>query len=335
MAQAQAQGQAEAAAPTDDALDLAEAPPRSFLDALAHGGAELVRRVGHRARDFVRGEARQMRRELEENKCLVRCHAHRLGAAIHTRVARTAAVHTRVARTAAAADAAAFPQFARLPAEIRLQIWEAALPGPRVVMLVSPFPSKASRLRAKLGPGPALPTRPPAPVLRSSTPPPALLHVSREARAVALTRYRLGLGAAAEPPRTYVDLDRDVVALSRAELRGPCRRLWRITPDVARVRHLALPYWGYDKDALLPPLWQRCAALEDVALVRSLRWQKGRLPRSAVHDYVAWSEAETRACGLRRFQATWAADGNLVVHDGRKEITLRYSDGLSDVGGLI
>jgi len=303
--------------------------PLVLLDGLARGGARLARRLGRRAADLVRDEARDLRRQLHEDRCQIRCHAHRLAAAVR-------AGPDRAADALRPAPDAAFPQFARLPAEIRLQIWEAALPGQRAIMLVSPFPTTAERLRGKLGLGPPARHPPGMPaVFRGSAPPPALLHVNAEARAVALRRYRLGLGALGAPGRIYIDFERDCVALSRAELRSNAQTLWRLTPDAAQVRHLALPYWGYDKLALLPPLWQRCARLEGVALVRSLRWQKGCLPRGARRDFAAWKDEETRVRGIRLFKTVWGADGNLTLHCEREEVTVRYLDGASGAGELI
>ncbi|KAL8288656.1 hypothetical protein RB597_000663 [Gaeumannomyces tritici] len=64
----------------------------------------------------------------------------------HARRARHS-LADRLGRRGRDREERAFPQFARLPAEIRLQIWEEALPGARAVMLRGPRGAPGGTLR--------------------------------------------------------------------------------------------------------------------------------------------------------------------------------------------
>jgi hypothetical protein len=76
-----------------------------------------------------------------------------------------------------------FILFPMLPVELRLQIWKLALPGPRIVEVyldrVVPDLDRSFYHED---------------ILRVNTPPPALMHVNRESRSIALEKYWLRLG---------------------------------------------------------------------------------------------------------------------------------------------
>ncbi|KAL8342593.1 hypothetical protein RB601_004871 [Gaeumannomyces tritici] len=297
----------------------------------------------------------------------------------HARRARHS-LADRLGRRGRDREERAFPQFARLPAEIRLQIWEEALPGARAVMLRGPWGAPGGTLRDELkfvlprlvrggrrgslgggGGGPRSGAdddfdnddgrRTLAGGWTSSTPPPAMLHACSESRAVALRRYSLVFattdddddddsGSSSSSGRIYADLTSDVVCLSSGEVSGAGRSaLWRRTRDLGRVRHLAVaaPAWsGYPRPHRgsagaggstsfahrLPPadLMGRAglAALEDVVVVRSVRWRYGRLPRGARVDFAAWAEREEAGEGLSRYHTRWR-DGVMAIRHGRRK----------------
>jgi hypothetical protein len=95
-----------------------------------------------------------------------------------------------------------FPKFPLLPPEIRQQIFALALPDRRIVELRLQPASKASYHEY---------TR----VWRSPCPPPALLHVSREARSIALKRYRLAFRGVKWPAAIYVDFATDIFCFGK------------------------------------------------------------------------------------------------------------------------
>ncbi|KAI0471689.1 hypothetical protein GGR56DRAFT_681937 [Xylariaceae sp. FL0804] len=150
-----------------------------------------------------------------------------------------------------------FTKFGELPPELRIKIWQHAMPEARTVVVRSPHTSKTQQQQKQQPQAPPsldamllLPAadeaeqqqQPEAEELtwRSTTQIPALLHVSAEARHEALKHYRLGLGVGGAAPRVYVDFSRDTVFFGHAELRPDCARLWAGTADLARVRRLAV-----------------------------------------------------------------------------------------------
>ncbi|KAK0728013.1 hypothetical protein B0T26DRAFT_606674, partial [Lasiosphaeria miniovina] len=237
-----------------------------------------------------------------------------------------------------------FPQFSRLPAELRQQIWAESLPGPRVLMLQVPKTSRRPKLRlAWRRHKHTLTTNSPSPshgysrnnsttatsnhnhsrsnsdrqnVWSCTAPIPTALHVCAESRAFAQRHYRLGLApggtnkSGAPSPRIYVDFSRDVIALDAAAVVSAAgRNLWRLTRDVRCVRHLAVAALGG-----LSAGWfgadnggRRRAGLdgvEDVAVVDSALFAAGIVPRVAQLDWVHWMRWQ---CGKGR--ARWAVGG--------------------------
>lgn len=84
----------------------------------------------------------------------------------------------------------AFNPFMNLPSELRINIWQHALPGPRVVAVR--FSHAQNRYI-------------------SDTPPPALLHASPESRSVFLSRYEKLIISATHDSSVFVDFERDTV----------------------------------------------------------------------------------------------------------------------------
>ncbi|TLD25322.1 hypothetical protein PspLS_06191 [Pyricularia sp. CBS 133598] len=361
------------------------------------------------AMDFIRSQSRELRSSLRlqrdifvdgwsgrfddmseqiaEDKRQARAHVCRAKYAVRERVDN---FKERRARERAGAPKT-FPQFSLLPAEIRLQIWEEAIPGSRAVVLCSPY-TATDTLLAELRlivpqirrrgapndmntdggsvvfvnaddnneaatdnttattpitatPTPTnkttatttsklLKTKPKTTGWTSSTPPPALLHACHESRTVALKRYELVLGCEDGQARIYADLSRDVICLSGRVVSPRCAALWRQTTGLDRIRHLAVagcPWalWSSTNgitDGLaqsLPPtdlLRSGFAALEDVAVVRSVRWQYGRLPGGATRDYDRWTREEEASEGLERLHTRWR-DGVMAIRSGDRKST--------------
>lgn len=337
---------------------------QSALDTLGNRSREVATSLRLQRDIIVDGWADRLAdlaEQYKEDKRQVRAHARR---ARHSLADRLGRGHRE-------SGCDTFPQFARLPAEIRLQIWEEALPGARAVMLRAPSAaSDALRdqlkflprlLRARRSRNVGNGTRSRANAADASnddngssdgsnnqasgrtagwtspTPPPAMLHVCSESRAVALKRYSLVFATTGDngggDGRIYADLSRDVVCLSSAEVAGAaCEALWRRTRDLGQVRHLAVAapacwgswssHYGAGFAHRLPPAdlmgTAGFAALEDVVMVRSVRWQYGRLPRGARLDFTAWAEREEAGEGLSRYHTRWR-DGVMAISRGRRK----------------
>ncbi|KAI6354423.1 hypothetical protein MCOR25_008614 [Pyricularia grisea] len=361
------------------------------------------------AMDFIRGQSRELRSSLRlqrdifvdgwtgrfddmseqiaEDKRQARAHVCRAKYSVRERLEN---LKERRAREKAGAPNT-FPQFSLLPAEIRLQIWEEALPGSRAVVLRSPYtatdtllaelrliipqirrrgapsdsttdggsvvvvnaddnneaatdntaattlitttpPTPTNKTTATTTTSKLLKTKPKTTGWTSSTPPPALLHACHESRTVALKRYELVLGCEDGQARIYADLTRDVICLSGRVVSPRCATLWSQTTDLGRIRHLAVagcPWalWSNTHgvtDGLaqsLPPadlLRSGFAALEDVCVVRSVRWQYGRLPGGAARDYDRWAREEEAAEGLERLHTKWR-DGVMAISSGDRK----------------
>jgi len=271
--------------------------PFIYLAHFSHFAADTLRF----SRDCLRNELHVIKDELRENKRLARCHGARLSEAVGDGVKRTVGLVAREAK----GPPTAFPQFARLPAEIRRLIWEEAIPGARAVMLRAPrgsggkllgrrcLPGRRDDEKKKKEKGRSLPL-----AWASSTRVPALLHVNAEARAVALEHYELAFGTAEAGGRVYINFDRDLVALSENEVLPRHEKLWRQTGDASRIRHLAVSHIGRHRHARLPHLRPVLKGVQDVMLVRSVRWHAGRVPGRAARDLTAWAAREKRHHGI-------------------------------------
>lgn len=138
-----------------------------------------------------------------------------------------------------------FSRFGELPPEIRIKIWQAAMPDARTVVVKSPYGrgnTSASRPDAtpKSLDGAVVPLVDDAETWTSNTQIPALLHVNAEARHEALKHYTLSLGVGEHEPRIYVDFSRDTLFFGNAELKPECSSLWAATRDMDKVHRLAV-----------------------------------------------------------------------------------------------
>ncbi|GAP90572.2 hypothetical protein SAMD00023353_5000620 [Rosellinia necatrix] len=136
-----------------------------------------------------------------------------------------------------AQEATSFTKFGQLPPELRIKIWEFALPGARVVMVNSPY---ARQEWAPNSLDEALPQVLDEETWQSTTQIPALLHVNSESRHEALKHYSLSFGVGGAQPRIYIDFDRDTLFFGDAELRPECSSLWARTKDLEKVQRLAI-----------------------------------------------------------------------------------------------
>jgi hypothetical protein len=131
--------------------------------------------------------------------------------------------------------ATSFTKFGELPPELRVNIWQLAMPEARTVVVQSPYAKRSRRPTSLEGLLPGSQD-----TWQSATQIPALLHVNSEARYEALKHYSLSLGVGAAQPRIYVDFERDTVFFGDAELRSECSSLWNQTQDLDKVQRLAI-----------------------------------------------------------------------------------------------
>ncbi|KAI2470846.1 hypothetical protein F4781DRAFT_159668 [Annulohypoxylon bovei var. microspora] len=131
-----------------------------------------------------------------------------------------------------------FPKFNELPPELRIKIFQYAMPDPRTVVVKSPL----SRQRQAPKSLEEAMMEPPnqEKTWYSTTQIPALLHVNAEARYEALKHYKLALGVGNAQPRIYVDFSRDTIFFGNSELKPECSALWASTRDLDRVQRLAV-----------------------------------------------------------------------------------------------
>jgi hypothetical protein len=132
-----------------------------------------------------------------------------------------------------------FPKFNELPPELRIKIWQAAMPAARTVVVQSPIASRREEPAPTSLDG-ALPLQDSAETWRSNTQIPALLHVNSEARHEALKHYQLSLAAGEHQPRIYVDFSRDTLFFGQSELKPECSSMWGATKDLVKVQRLAV-----------------------------------------------------------------------------------------------
>lgn len=135
-----------------------------------------------------------------------------------------------------------FTKFKELPPELRIKVWQQAMPGPRIIIVESPFTKtqnqEARSLEDSLSRAPKKDIL--EPTWRTRTEIPTLLHVNAESRHEALKRYQRFLGAGTAQPRIYIDFSRDTPFFGHAELRPECSKLWATTKDLGKVRQLAI-----------------------------------------------------------------------------------------------
>ncbi|ETS80096.1 hypothetical protein PFICI_07625 [Pestalotiopsis fici W106-1] len=134
--------------------------------------------------------------------------------------------------------APSFSKFNDLPPELRIKIWQTAMPEARTVVVKSPYAPKDDAppsLEEAL-----VHTDGPTKTWTSNTPIPALLHVNAEARHEASKRYQLALSVGQHQPRIYVDFTRDTIFLGSSELKPECSSLWSKTNDMEKIERLAV-----------------------------------------------------------------------------------------------
>ena len=135
---------------------------------------------------------------------------------------------------------AGFSKFNDLPPELRIKIWQHAMPDGRTIVISPPAQDDEEPFCRSLDD--ALASSQPEDesverTWRSHTSIPALIHVNAEARHEALKHYTLALGSS---PRTYVDFERDTLFFGHDTIKPSCRRLWAATKDLNHVKHLAV-----------------------------------------------------------------------------------------------
>ncbi|KAI0143743.1 hypothetical protein GGR57DRAFT_495142 [Xylariaceae sp. FL1272] len=151
---------------------------------------------------------------------------------VDTTMEQTSTVITKLQR------AASFTNFNKLPPELRIKIWQHAMPDARTVVVKSPFPQQ-KQTPASLED--ALPqTFNEELTWQATTQLPALLHVNAEARHEALKRYTLSLGVGKCQPRIYVDFERDTIFFGNTEIKQECSPLWAETRGLDKVQRLAV-----------------------------------------------------------------------------------------------
>lgn len=140
-----------------------------------------------------------------------------------------------------------FTKFGELPPELRIKIWQMAMPDARTIVVKSPFTSETRIDATSTDDKPAyksldgaLPQLDYEQTWKSNATIPALLHVNAEARHEALKHYKLSLGIGKAKPRIYVDFNKDTLFFGHSELKSPCSPLWASTSDLDKVKRLAI-----------------------------------------------------------------------------------------------
>jgi len=168
---------------------------------------------------------------------------------------------SHAALTQESSHASAFNKFRELPAELRVKIWQHAMPEARTIAIKAPPTTYHEPLVSLEG---AMFTANedvrPAETWQSAAQVPALLHVNSEARHEAHKHYHLALGVGKAQPRIYVDFARDTIFIGHEQLRDHTASLWASTQDLSKIQRLAIVpegawrvlTWGKaDLDALL------------------------------------------------------------------------------------
>ncbi|KAI0399295.1 hypothetical protein F4802DRAFT_53312 [Xylaria palmicola] len=140
--------------------------------------------------------------------------------------------------TSPSGDLRAFTKFGQLPAELRVKIWQLAMPDGRLI-LVNPPTTRQDRVPASLEEV-FTQSRDAKESWESTAPIPALLHVNTEARYEASMHYSLSLGVGTAEPRIYVDFTRDTIFFGDEALRPSCSDLWVQAQDIEKIQRLAV-----------------------------------------------------------------------------------------------
>ncbi|THV49245.1 hypothetical protein BGAL_0205g00230 [Botrytis galanthina] len=230
-----------------------------------------------------------------------------------------------------AANTPSFPQFRRFPKEIRLSIWECAIPKPRIVHIVQDAATRA---------------------MKSYTSIPAILHVNHESLSVASKRYRRAFRCCKpgqdkpDEDTSYVwfDFERDFLLIDynmTGELwASPEDRLdnstnpllyttvrWIPDDDVKRIRNLAwyinLSYVAQDEH-----IWRFFTGLRQWFLVEELMGSENVLePRK-----ICSSKASLRKIAQHNLTPSY----NLSFWDvwGEEHIDIQVCVGLFEIAKM-
>ncbi|KAI1635313.1 hypothetical protein F4809DRAFT_461268 [Biscogniauxia mediterranea] len=132
-----------------------------------------------------------------------------------------------------------FTKFNELPPELRIKIWQHAMPEARTVVIKSPS-TRNTQTPKSLDGALSHTCDEEEETWQSTTQIPALLHVNAEARYEALKHYTLSFGVGGRQSRIYVDFSRDTIFFGHAELKPECSSLWASTQDLNKIQRLAV-----------------------------------------------------------------------------------------------
>ncbi|CAG8980990.1 hypothetical protein HYALB_00013551 [Hymenoscyphus albidus] len=188
-----------------------------------------------------------------------------------------------------------FPRFSSLPLEIRFVIWEYVRPAPRYIKLsCRECKSKSKWDRDPRGCCFAHP-------LYSRAPPPALLHVNSESRAVALKCYSLSFGwVVCGPPKvTYFDWERDGIFWDYDESHD-VRGLMTIGQlnNMSKVRLKHIVFYGLDSKHVRSHFFTRASLLRlYTGLESSIEITVA--PRGIVRGFIEQDDEDLKQESLR------------------------------------
>jgi hypothetical protein len=173
-------------------------------------------------------------------------------------------------RPNSAAEKTAFPQFVKLPPELRCHIWRHTFSESRVVELRD-APGHMGRLAAQRY---VVPWISPAAL-------PIALGVCQESRKEALRSYELSFSRGGFPPQIYINFDRDVVYFGHKTRAYGVLDMDGFTKGFDKIQHLAIGFSGMSR--LVDWQIDKLSSLQDIVMVRSMtpgrHFNPGRCPR--------------------------------------------------------
>ncbi|KAH8664264.1 hypothetical protein BX600DRAFT_296437 [Xylariales sp. PMI_506] len=229
------------------------------------------------------------------------------------------------------ATADSFTKFSQLPPELRIKIWQQALPGPRTVVVKSPF--RRTRLAHSLEDA-MMQSEDHAETWYSNAPVPPLLQVNAEARHEAQKHYQLALGAKPHPPRIYVDFSKDTLFFGHSELTPNCSPILKTTEDLDKIRRLAVvPEGAY---RLLHRKTQGWDSLQKIIFVHGTdEAELGPLPQlvededygminTSTSNVITQDPIEEREALMDRMEVSQIGGGSMAPEDlGKDEMKKR------------
>ncbi|KAE8452631.1 hypothetical protein EG329_013890 [Mollisiaceae sp. DMI_Dod_QoI] len=194
-----------------------------------------------------------------------------------------------------------FPQFAKLPPEVRVLIWQEALPGPRIIT----HNSKHNRHLS-------------------------ILAVNKESRAAILTRLTRMLSPTFDADRTdtkiiYVNLDTDTIIRDLANPGGPDtfdldttsfnQTCYRLFIGLAKVKHLALAFDVLHNNGgqLFGPLQSCCPDLESLIIFPTsmVEGSPHKLPKQSTSHTLKFIDIDSNVIDYICFRWDQLRDRNL------------------------